>query len=82
MRAPAELDDSNRGHCSPPDPLLSNFVIQSTIYFAPPATHRNSSQRNKLFDPSPRRRAVHCFLTAPCIYLGMAVACISRWVRT
>ena len=60
MRAPAELDDSNRGHFSPPEPLLSDFVIQSTIYFALLATI--AAQQALQRSPgcrSPCRRAVH-----------------------
>jgi len=59
MRAPAELDDSNRGHCSPPDPLLSNFVIQSTTYFAPPATQQLIAAQQAFRPKSPA--------PAPCI---------------
>lgn len=38
MRAPAELDDSNRGHSHRLSRCSSNFVIQSTTYFALLAT--------------------------------------------
>jgi hypothetical protein len=76
MRAPAQLDNSNRGHVSPPEPLL--FGLCDTKYHLFHAARNHpllaTIAAQQAFQRSPGRRAVHSFLPAPCIYLGMAVA--------